>query len=174
MRKKQMVFIGGSRRISRLNEEIRNRLDNLMENGLTVAVGDANGADKAVQKYLADKGYRQVNVFCMVGKCRNNVGQWLTREIDPPPGARGFEFFSAKDRVMAEEADYGLMLWDGKSRGTLASVNDMVTKGKPVVVYFTPSKEFMTLRSPDQVYRIAAEKFHQSDRRSPARWGSRL
>lgn len=156
MRKGQMVFIGGSRRISRLNEDVRSRLDNLMENGLTVAVGDANGADKAVQKYLADKGYRQVNVFCMVGTCRNNVGRWLTREIDPPPGARGFEFFSAKDRVMAEEADYGLMLWDGKSRGTLANVNDMVSKGKPVVLYLTPSKAFMTLRSPDQVYKIAA------------------
>ena len=168
MRRKQMVFIGGSRRISRLNEEVRNRLDNLMENGLTVAVGDANGADKAVQEYLADKGYRQVNVFCMVGRCRNNVGRWLTREIDPPAGARGFEFFSAKDRVMAEEADYGLMLWDGKSRGTLASVNDMVSKGKPVVVYLTPSKAFMTLRRPDQVYKIASGTIHSNHRRAPA------
>src|SRR5271157_1444162 len=104
------VFVAGSRRLSRLNTDVKSRLDNIMEKGFTVVVGDANGADKAVQQYLAGRGYQQVVVFCMSGKCRNNVGHWPTREIGATPGARGFAYFSTKDRAMGEEADYGLML----------------------------------------------------------------
>ena len=51
------VFVGGSRRISRLNEQVRRRLERVIEKNLTVLVGDANGADKAVQKYLAERNY---------------------------------------------------------------------------------------------------------------------
>ena len=47
---------------------------------------------------------------------------------------------------MAEEADYGLMLWDGKSRGTLRSIVDLVRQEKPVVVYIAPAGSFCTLR----------------------------
>ena len=55
----------------------------------------------------------------MKDHCRNNVGDWPTREIDAPRGARGFDYYSLKDRAMAEAAEYGLMLWDGKSKGTV-------------------------------------------------------
>lgn len=145
------VFIGGSRRLSRLNKEVRHRLDNIVEKGLTVIVGDANGADKAVQRYLADKRCDRVMVFCMRGKCRNNIGRWPTRDISAPPGARGFSYYAAKDRVMTGEADYGLMLWDGSSRGTLTSIVDLVRHGKPVVVYVAPSKSSVTIRGPGQL-----------------------
>ena len=32
-----------------------------------------------------------------------------------PRGPRGVDYDSLKDRAMAEAAEYGLMLWDGKS-----------------------------------------------------------
>ena len=47
---------------------------------------------------------------------------------------------------MTDEANYGLMLWDGESRGTLTSIVDLVAGGKPVAVYFSPTKTFYTLR----------------------------
>jgi hypothetical protein len=156
------VFIAGSRRLTRLNEEIRGRLNNVIRNGCAVYVGDANGADKAVQTYLASKSYRNVLVFCVARHCRNNLGQWPTREIEPPPRASGFELFSAKDRVMAREAECGLMLWDGKSRGTLANIMDLVSRGKPAVVYFSPSKSFVTVRSADQAWKMANNAGHES------------
>jgi hypothetical protein len=145
------VFIGGSRRLSRLDKSVKSRLDNIIEKGFTVVVGDANGADKAVQRYLASMGYQQVVVFCMSGECRNNVGHWPIREVSATAGARGFAYFSKKDRVMGEEADYGLMLWDGRSRGTLTSIADLVRQGKPVLVYMAPAKSFYTLRQPAHV-----------------------
>jgi hypothetical protein len=73
------IFIGGSRAVSKLNAVIRARIDDVViSRGHTVIVGDANGADKAVQQYLADRHYPHVVVFCMES-CRNNIGSWPTR-----------------------------------------------------------------------------------------------
>ncbi len=95
------VFIGGSRRISRLNSEGRQRLDRIIEKRFPVLIGDANGADKVVQTYLRDRGYDRVEVFCMDGVCRNNVGDWPTRIVSGSEGAKGFEYYSTKDEEMA-------------------------------------------------------------------------
>jgi hypothetical protein len=152
MHEEKKVFIAGSRRLSRLSGEITRRIDNVIEKGFTVIVGDANGADKAVQRYLSVKGYGHVIVFCMEGNCRNNAGGWPTRAIEvADTRRRDFVYYSAKDRAMAEQADYGLMLWDGRSRGTLTNIVDLVRRGKPVVVYLASQGLAYTLRSIDQL-----------------------
>jgi hypothetical protein len=135
------VFVAGSRQISRLPAEVKTRLDTMVEKGFQILVGDANGADKAVQRYLADKSYPNVLVHCMKDHCRNNVGNWPTREIDAPRGARGFDYYSLKDRAMAEAAEYGLMLWDGKSKG----------------VYVAPTKQFRTIKTFDDIKGLLAQ-----------------
>ncbi|MDQ2921141.1 MAG: hypothetical protein M3R52_05975 [Acidobacteriota bacterium] len=141
------VFVGGSRRISRLNDMLRKRLDQMVDKKLRVLLGDANGADKAVQAYLDELGYRNVQVFCSAGDCRNNLGSWEVKSIKPPHSRRDFEFFTAKDAAMAEEADVGFMLWDGESSGTVVNAARLIAAGKPVVVYVAPDKEFRTLKS---------------------------
>jgi hypothetical protein len=52
---------------------------------------------------------------------------------------------------MVQEADYGLMLWDGKSRGTLTNIVDLVRQGRPVVVYVAPAKTFATLHESEHL-----------------------
>ena len=52
---------------------------------------------------------------------------------------------------MVDDAAYGLMLWDGESKGTLNSVINMIRQSKPVVVYLAPQKTFQNLRSVDDV-----------------------
>jgi len=47
---------------------------------------------------------------------------------------------------MALDADFGLMLWDGTSAGTLVSVARLVAFHKPVVVYISPQRRFLTLK----------------------------
>ena len=141
------VFIAGSRRLSKLGKDVKLRIDNIIDKELTVLIGDANGVDKTVQKYLNIKHYNNVIIFCMEGGCRNNLGNWPTQVIAASdPNRRDFAYFSTKDRAMAEEADYGLMLWDGQSRGTLTSIVDLVRKDKVVVVYIATDKNFYTLR----------------------------
>ena len=75
------VFVAGSRQISQLPAEVGSRLDTMIEKGLQILVGDANGADKAVQRYFADRSYPNVLVHCMKDHCRNNVGDWPTRVL---------------------------------------------------------------------------------------------
>ncbi|MEW6683620.1 MAG: hypothetical protein AB1451_11975 [Nitrospirota bacterium] len=141
------VFAGGSRKVTRLNAEIRKRLDQIIAKHLSVLVGDANGADKAIQKYLSDRQYDKVVVFCTADACRNNLGEWAVRSVAPPHETRDFAFFTAKDAAMAREAEYGFMLWDGESAGTIVNVARLVAAGKPVVIYLSPRKIFVTLKS---------------------------
>jgi hypothetical protein len=157
MSRPSIVFVAGSRQISRLPTEVRSRLDTMIEKGFQILVGDANGADKAVQRYLADKLYPNVLVHCMKDHCRNNVGSWPTREIDAPRGARGFDYYSLKDRAMAEAAEYGLMLWDGKSKGTVNNVVNLSRDHKPVVVYVAPTKQFRTIKTFDDIKGLLAQ-----------------
>lgn len=150
----EAVFLGGSRRITRLNESIRSKLDELLGRGLWMFVGDANGADRALQQHLADRGYERVVVYAVTGMLRNNVGHWTVRSVDAPKGARGFDLYSVKDAQMANDASYGLMLWDGKSRGTLANVRSLLAHGKPVAVHLDPARRLVSLRSPDDLQKL--------------------
>ena len=141
------VFIGGSRHASRLNTQVWKRLDNIMERGLPIIIGDAKGADKAVQQYLHSKHYQNVEVFCSEGICRNNVGNWQTRNIPARTHNRDAQFYSAKDRIMAQEATVGLMMWDGKSVGTLLNVFRLLKLSKKVVIYTVKEKRFIEFKS---------------------------
>ena len=144
------VFIGGSRRVGRTNALLRKRLDNIMENGFPILIGDANGADRAIQKYLHSKHYDNVRVFCSGGICRNNLGNWETRSIAVGTRRRDAQFYSAKDRVMAQEATIGLMMWDGKSVGTMLNLFRLLTQNKKALIYNVPEKQFIEFRNSDE------------------------
>lgn len=109
---------------------------------LTILIGDANGADKAVQAFFAEQHYVNVLVFCTAGDCRNNVGGWPVRTVEAPHRTRDFAFFTAKDAAMADEADVGLAMWDGQSSGTIVNVARLVARSKPAVVYVAPQRRF--------------------------------
>ena len=141
------VFIGGSRSITRLPADVRDRIDRIVEKRLMVLVGDANGTDRAVQRYLHRKRYDLVEVFCAGGDCRNNVGGWQVRSVSANGKRKDFGFFATKDRAMATEASVGLMLWNGKSKGTLMNVLRLVAREKTAVVYIAPTREFVDLRT---------------------------
>lgn len=158
------IFLGGSRKAKVLNELIRKRLENVMEQQLGVLIGDANGADKAMQTYLADRGYKHVTVFCSGSECRNNIGQWETRHISINGIEKNFKFYAAKDTAMSEEANYGLMLWDGVSKGTLNNALNLVERGKQVAIYFSPKREFFTIQSLDDIKSLLS-KCRPEDRR---------
>ena len=140
------IFIGGSRHVSRLPPEVIERLNNIATGGHKVVVGDAAGADKAVQKFFADISYEGVTVFCSGDKHRNNLGQWPTRKVLTDKDVKGFQFYAAKDRAMALEADFGLMIWDGKSPGTILNVLRLIRVGKKVVLFDLPESRFITFR----------------------------
>lgn len=147
------VFIGGSRAISRLNPIIRERLDDLMHRGCLILIGDANGADKMVQQYFADQGYRDVVVYCM-SRCRNNVGEWPIKKVESDSKTKDFAYYAAKDLAMAQDAKCGVMLWDGASKGTLNNIQNLIGSGKKVLVYLSAAKSFVKLNDQSDLDRL--------------------
>jgi len=152
------VFVGGSRKLSRLNEEVRRRLGSIMKGGFWVYVGDANGADKALQRFFASHKYDRVLVYCVDGRYRNNLGNWQTKAVQPPAGARGFDYYAAKDIQMASDASFGMMLWDGVSRGTLANIRNLLARGKPVAIYLSSYRRFRDLKHETQLAELLSSK----------------
>lgn len=150
------VFFGGSRKLSRLNSQIRQRILGLTQKQFTVLIGDANGADKAVQSFLAEEGYRNVEVYCMEGECRNNIGNWPTVSVHHHQDKKDFSFYVQKDAEMSRKASYGFMLWDGKSKGTLNNILNLVQQGKMALVYFSPDREFVTVKGKTDVEQLVA------------------
>ena len=141
------VFIGGSRHVSRLSAEAKARLNNIIGNGFPIVVGDAAGADKAVQKHLMDASYPHVTVFCSGDRARNNLGAWETCAVAIPKHVKGFQFYAVKDREMAKLADFGLMIWDGESPGTALNVLRLVRAGKKAVLLNVPEKQAVTFKT---------------------------
>jgi hypothetical protein len=139
------LFIGGSRRISRLGAGIQEYLDKYLNEQWHIIVGDANGVDKAVQTFLKSREYENVEVFCADGNCRNNLGNWKIRSVSVPKGRKGFDYYTTKDREMAEEATRGFMIWDGESRGTLTQLYRLLSQEKPADMFISPSKEMVSL-----------------------------
>ena len=141
------VFIGGSRGITRLNDTIRSKVDNIMRQRFAIVIGDANGADKAVQSYLAEKAYRNVIVYCMGDHCQNNVGSWPVEQIYADSQLKDFAYYTTKDAKMAQVASCGFMIWDGKSKGTLNNILNLLQLQKKILVYFSPDKSCYKLKS---------------------------
>ena len=109
-----------------------------------------------MQTYFASKRYTNVTVFCME-ECRNNVGGWPTRNVKPPNGSKGFSYYAAKDFVMAEEAQCGVMLWDAKSKGTLQNMLNLIAVDKRTLVYFAPTKSFHVLANREELQALLAQ-----------------
>jgi len=128
------IFAGGSRSVTMLGDQTLQRITNIITNKHRVIVGDAGGADTAIQRHLLAAEYRDVEVFCSGPHSRNSLGNWRTHHIRPPRAAAGFQFYAAKDRAMAEAADFGLMIWDGKSPGTILNILRLLRAGKAAVL----------------------------------------
>jgi len=144
------VFIGGSRAVSRLNSTILAKLDELIGRQCLIFIGDANGADKAVQQHFARRRYEHVLVYCM-DQCRNNVGNWPTKNVSGPSTRRDFAFYAAKDQAMVQDARCGIMLWDGKSKGTLNNIQQLIASGKKTLVYLATDKAFHKIVTPHEL-----------------------
>lgn len=140
------VFVAGSMSIKQLHNLVLERLDNIVNGSMNIVVGDADGADKSVQDYLAEAGHCNTTVYC-TGEPRNNVGNWPVHVVESKHAKGTRAFFTAKDVAMAEAADIGLMIWDVKSTGTLSNVLELLARRKKTIVFANKAKRFLTIAS---------------------------
>jgi len=121
------VVIGGSRRVTRLADEVVRRLEKIVERRLPVVGGDASGADRAVQAFFAARSYELVTVLCTGGVCRNNVGG---RHADhfggatAPPPRLPRDVISVRDCLSNEEASLSEVLVGRQARRILERGRD--------------------------------------------------
>ena len=145
------IFIAGAKTIHCLDEAVIQKLDSICQKGYNVLVGDCDGVDSSVQKYYAGLNYSKVTVYASNGIARNNFGYWSVKAIDVSSKLTGFDFYKQKDIAMAEDADYGFMIWDGQSKGTLNNIINLLFRNKNVLVYLVPYQKMMSVKSLDDM-----------------------
>lgn len=119
------VIVSGSRSINILPSEAINSLDKIMQLNFQIFIGDAPGVDKLVQEYLVANKYNNVVVcYCQKG-CRNNIGGFPTMMVG--------KNYSERDAYMCSMSQFGLAIWDGKSKGTQFNI-ERVSKTKIIKV----------------------------------------
>ena len=84
-------------------------------------------------------------MYASNGKVRNNAGGWQIKSIPVVNDVSGYAFYAAKDKAMVADADYGFMLWDGRSRGTRENINNLTKLGKNTLVYNTEEESFKVI-----------------------------
>lgn len=146
------VFISGSISIKEIPQKVYPRLDNMIKNNLKILVGDAPGIDSAVQNYFKSKGYSNLCVYSIYENARYMADKnCLFKQIIFPHKieieCEGCEDKqekeikkerdkqSFKDKAMADECDYGLVIWDEKSNGCYQNIQNLARLKKFYEVY---------------------------------------
>ncbi|CAI8914329.1 hypothetical protein D3C87_912900 [compost metagenome] len=150
------VFIAGSINIKNLDPKVKERINNIVASDFEVVVGDAGGADTSIQEYLLSLERSRTTVFCSGSAPRNNLGHWPARTVDSKHSKGSRAFFTEKDVVMAEAADYGLMIWDAKSTGTLSNVIELLSRKKKSLVFVNKEKQFKVVGDVSQLEELIA------------------
>lgn len=57
---------------------------------------------------------------------------------------------------MTNEADYGFMIWDGESRGTLNNTINLVMQHKNVLMYLTTTDRMVVIKTLDDLNKIVS------------------
>lgn len=150
------IFIAGARSVKELNASVQKKMLSIYEKGYDVLVGDCYGVDSSVQRFYANLGYDNVFVYASNGRARNNIGHWNIKSVSVPTEIRGFDFYKQKDIAMAKEADYGFMIWDGESRGTLNNTINLIMQNKNVLLYLTTINKMLIVKTLDDLNRIVS------------------
>lgn len=148
------VFIAGSLSIRKLDAQVRSRIENIVSRRMAIVIGDADGVDAAVQRMLLTLPQARVTVYCS-GSPRHNLGDWPVEAVESPHAVGSRAYFTAKDRRLAEVADFGLMVWDGRSTGTLNNILELLARGKKTVVFLHARRDFRIVARPDQLRELA-------------------
>lgn len=133
------IFVFGSKSIGQLTENFCKILDEYRKQGVRFLIGDCDGVDRAVQKYLAERSYQNVCIYASwnpkaenAGHVRNNVGcrevKFVTTEFLPGT----YAYRREKDREMIACCSEAVCLWDCRSRGTGDNMRELADWGKTV------------------------------------------
>ena len=140
------IFIAGPRAITKLDNNIIEKLNYIINKNYNILIGDAKGIDSNIQQFLADNYYEKVCIYASNGLARNNYGDWKIENVKVDSNIKNFDFYVAKDLEMAKNADYGFMIWNGKSKGTFNNMINLLNQNKEVLLYYTITEKFYNFK----------------------------
>ncbi len=124
---KKLLLMGSSAfKAKELPTEIKERIDEALERGMPVIVGEAPGASRLYQDYLKARGYRNVVVGHAV-KLRYNAGNWKVLQYG--------KNLKERERNMIEDCDSAVIIWVNNS-GVIAENLELLKRlHKPTYLY---------------------------------------
>lgn len=136
--KKEIVFMFGKIKFDEeLPDEVKFEIYKYVENGSTIVIGDAPGADRRIQEYLKDVGYDNVIVYTADIPVRNNVGNW--NEVHIHSGhLNDKERHALKDVTMETIANkgFGITSRDDRSdSATMGNILRLLINKKAIQIY---------------------------------------
>jgi hypothetical protein len=147
------IVLGGSRHLEYIPNEVAEKLDGWIAQDVQFLVGDAPGSDRAFQSFLQMRKYPNVLVLSSAGMIRNNLGNWPTELVESGLKSKSHSVHAFKDRKMTAISDFGLMIWDCESAGTLSNVIDLLKQGKECALWIAPDSELCNFDNYDSLNR---------------------
>jgi len=135
------IVLGGSRNIEKIPTEVLELINDYVGRKYNFLIGDAPGSDSAFQYFFAQEKYRKVKIFSSAGYIRNNIGSWDWELIDSGLKSKSNAVHAFKDRHMCKLSNFGIMIWDCQSAGTLSNVIDLVRQGKNCFIWVAPDSD---------------------------------
>jgi hypothetical protein len=137
------LVLAGSRKLAFIPEPVISMLQDHMEAGDTFFIGDAPGVDTTFQQFMVGNYYESVEIFSSAGYVRNNIGKWQEHQIETTLKSKSNALHAFKDREMCKLADFGIMIWDQESAGTLSNAIDLLEQEKTCLIYNAVDQEFV-------------------------------
>jgi hypothetical protein len=126
-KRQKLLLIGSSAFNDReLPVEVKKKIDQAIESGMTIIVGEAPGANRLYQDYLKSRGYRDVIVGHAV-KLRYNAGNWK----DVQYGRN----LKERERKMIEDCNTAIVIWMNRSGVIAENLEILKRLGKPTYLY---------------------------------------
>lgn len=139
------VFISGSISVISLPAEVFRTINTIETKNIHIIIGDAKGIDKIVQEKLSRDEYYNVTVYTIYNKPRNITSQnFNVKQINYDKNLKSERAKQKyKDTAMAEDCDYMLIIWDGKSKGSYTNLLNALHMNKPFKVFYTKANRFL-------------------------------
>ena len=128
------VFISGSKEISKLPREATNKIIEICNKKHDILIGDCYGIDTTVQALLKQLNYKKVTIFTSCEKEIVNLGNW--KVVNIISDKHGYSAHAEKDKAMIKACDYGIAIWNGKSKGTGNNITGLKNMDKEVYIFY--------------------------------------
>lgn len=87
------VFVSGSKNVSSFDNEILKVLNRIVENNHEILVGDCDGVDASIQKYMQEKSHTNITVYFVGSEPRNAQEPFKQRKVDTFGKLSPYEYY---------------------------------------------------------------------------------